>query len=151
MSLPQMHPPPKAWFKKSLVGVEICGVKDHGNHFSSWFLSIGQWKKNSNLIITALFHHIKGQAELQGRLPTHCYLQADNAAAEGKNRWVLAFCFLLILWGLFETVTLSFLPPGHTHEDVDQDFSTTAKPFLWDTVPTLEDFENFIHEHSSCT
>jgi hypothetical protein len=50
----------------------------------------------------------------------------DNAASENKNRWLVAFLCWLIHKGWFFEVMVSFLPPGHTHVDIDQMFSTLA-------------------------
>ena len=50
------------------------------------------------------------------------YLQLDNAA-DNKNRYLLAFCALLVHTNVFRKVKISFLMVGHTHEDVEQVFS----------------------------
>lgn len=51
------------------------------------------------------------------------YLQADNCFKENKNRYVFFFCALLVALDFFEDVYMSFLPTGHTHEDIDALFS----------------------------
>ena len=75
--------------------------------------------------------------------PTKLYWQLDNTAsgerrvwmrkrltsllpADNKNRFIFAFCALLVHLGVFEVVKLSFLPVGHTHEDIDQGFQVLA-------------------------
>jgi hypothetical protein len=109
-------------------------------------LSIGQYAKDSNYIISTLFQHIREHVANSAHRPHTLYLQADNAAGEGKNRWILGFCALLILWGLFECVDLSFLPPGHTHEDVDQDFSKIS--IFWSIdVFSMNQLEQLMHKY----
>ena len=48
------------------------------------------------------------------------YLQMDGASGENKNRWVAMFCACLVQLSAFKKVKISFLPVGHTHEDIDQ-------------------------------
>ena len=47
----------------------------------------------------------------------------DNCARENKNRYVFGYLGLLVQRKVFKEVILSFLPVGHTHEDIDQMFS----------------------------
>ena len=59
----------------------------------------------------------------------------------------MAFCVLLIEWRIFDVVTLSFLPLGHGHNDVDHKFSLVAKPFFDASVQHFEDFEKLCYQH----
>ena len=52
-------------------------------------------------------------------LPPILTLQLDNASRDNKNRWVFAFCSLLIYKGIFREIYINFLIVGHTHEDID--------------------------------
>jgi hypothetical protein len=47
-------------------------------------------------------------------LPKRLYLQLDNSAKDNKNRFVMAFCSLLIARGIFKEVTVGFLVVRHT-------------------------------------
>ena len=64
----------------------------------------------------------------------------DNCARENKNKYVLSYCNYLIQQNLFKTIELSFLPVGHTHEDIDQMFSRFAEYFRCHDAITFEDF-----------
>ena len=59
-------------------------------------------------------------------LPKHLVLQMDNSAKDNKNQTMLAFSSDLVARGIFETVTMSFLMKGHTHEDIDAAFSKVS-------------------------
>lgn len=59
-------------------------------------------------------------------LPRHLTLQMDNSMKDNKNQIVMAFCSDLVTRGVFETMVMSFLMVGHTHEDVDA-FSKVAQ------------------------
>jgi hypothetical protein len=64
----------------------------------------------------------------------------DNCARENKNRYVLSYCNYLIQQKVFNTIELSFLPVGHTHEDIDQMFSRFAEYFRTYDAPSISDF-----------
>jgi hypothetical protein len=56
-------------------------------------------------------------------LPKTLFIQLDNCSGENKNKFVFAFLSSLVTKGMFDSIVVSFLPVGHTHEDVDQVFS----------------------------
>jgi hypothetical protein len=53
----------------------------------------------------------------------------DNCGRENKNQYVLSYLAYLVRQRMFSEVELSFLPVGHTHEDVDQMFSKFSSYF----------------------
>ena len=53
-------------------------------------------------------------------------MQADNAS-DNKNLAMYAVCELLRDTGVFRKVKYSFLPVGHTHEDVDASFGCLSR------------------------
>lgn len=55
------------------------------------------------------------------------FLQVDNCWRDNKNLTVLRFLGYLIHLNIFDNVYLSSLPPGHTHEDIDQKFSVISR------------------------
>ena len=54
------------------------------------------------------------------------HLQVDNTSKQNKNKFMIGYLACLVKWHVFSQVYLSFLPVGHTHEDVDQYFSKIA-------------------------
>jgi hypothetical protein len=68
----------------------------------------------------------------------------DNCVGENKNRTVIAFCGMLVQKNIYQSVTLSFLIPGHTHEDIDQMFSTWSQHYYSKSLFTLEHIPHFI-------
>ena len=69
-----------------------------------------------NRVLTDCFNPPDGQRADQ---PRHLWLQLDNCGGENKNHPVMAYCALLVAKGALDSVTVAFLPVGHTHEDVD--------------------------------
>ena len=51
--------------------------------------------------------------------PTELNVQLDNTAKDNKNRATLGYFAYLVGSGVFKRVIVSFLPVGHTHEDID--------------------------------
>ena len=52
-------------------------------------------------------------------LPPVLNLQLDNVIEDNKNRFVFAFCLLLMYHGIFQEVYINFLIVGHTYNDID--------------------------------
>ena len=72
--------------------------------------------------------------------PHTLYLQADNAS-DNKNFVMYALCQLLRDKGIFKKVKLSFLPVGHTHEDVDACFGALSRQLATHDAVTIADVE----------
>ena len=75
------------------------------------------------------------------------HVQLDNTTKENKNHTVFAFLAWLVQSGNFHKVTVSFLPVGHTHEDIDALFGVVVR-FLR-KVPvtyTHEELRQQVHE-----
>jgi hypothetical protein len=83
-------------------------------------------------------------------LPKRLYLQLDNSAKDNKNRFVMAFCSLLIARDIFKEVTVGFLIIGHTHEDIDAYFSYLSKLLKQKNTYVLADLmKAFMDSHKS--
>ncbi|ELR15619.1 uncharacterized protein ACA1_377230 [Acanthamoeba castellanii str. Neff] len=102
--LPLLVPLPLAWKDLHLYKLGIHGFINHGLHRRSLYLHQGQFSC--------------------GLHPSTLYLQFDNCSWENKNKYMLAYCHWLVFNKVFQSITISFLPVGHTHEDIDQMFST---------------------------
>lgn len=58
------------------------------------------------------------------RKPHKLYLQLDNTTKQNKSSFIFGYlAWLLESDQIIEEVIVSFLPVGHTHEDIDQLFS----------------------------
>ncbi len=124
---------PKAWMHYgNRLTMVLGGLIDHSHGKHLYLHPQPFWPKDANLVISTLFHHIHSHI-IDNLTPDSCpsvlYLQADNCAAENKNVFMLSFLSLLISLDVFKEVYLSFLLVGHTHEDIDQLFSTAQTKF----------------------
>jgi hypothetical protein len=101
------------------------GVIVHGRcHYA--FSYLPNIKHGTNVIIEAL-HHVLLHQKLFGELPRNLYVQLDNTSKQNKNKFLIGWLACLVQWGLFDSIFISFLPVGHTHEDIDQMFSCIAR------------------------
>jgi hypothetical protein len=74
-----------------------------------------------NLTIEIVQRSLKLAEGHLGRLPPELYLQMDNCFRENKNSALFNWLGTLCERGLFpKGVFISFLPKGHTHNEVDQ-------------------------------
>jgi hypothetical protein len=106
--------------KYHLIGVLVHGV-------GSWVYTMAdRFKSDSNVTIEVLQRVLAEIEAKKGRLPRKLYLQMDNCTRENKNKYVLGYLSWLVQRGVFDEIELSFLPVGHTHEDIDQMFSRIA-------------------------
>jgi len=64
------------------------------------------------------------------------HIQGDNSSKDNKNRVVFAYLCWLIMIGWFDDIEFHCLLQGHTHEDIDQLFSTIARIFYTSTIGT---------------
>ena len=69
------------------------------------FIDMLQWPHDSNLTITTLLN-VLIESDKVHPLPERLYLQLDNTSRENKNKYVLAFCSVLIEMKTFKKVCL---------------------------------------------
>ncbi|VDI09707.1 Hypothetical predicted protein [Mytilus galloprovincialis] len=132
------NPVSEAVNKVDQLTTHVTGVLAHGQNKFFTFLDWNQYAHDSNLTMNILMLILHQISKLMGnKLPPILYLQADNCWRENKNRYVLGFCELLVHQRIFNEVHLSFLPVGHTHEDVDAAFSRIAETLRRNDAETM--------------
>ena len=78
--------------------------------------------------------------------PERLHVTFDNAAGDAKNQWTFRYLGLLVLHGVFDSITVSTLIVGHTHDIVDQMFSVWAKLLCITDCKTYEQMRRLFHE-----
>jgi len=66
----------------------------------------------------------------------------DNAAKDNKNVTMFAYLCYLVKMGWFQCVHVHFLPPGHTHSNLDQKYSVISQRLKKKDVFTLPQLIN---------
>ena len=108
----------------------VMGVKVHGIG-SYAFIVDDTVRKGANLvceILRLVLNDLNSQQKLPHDEPV-LYLQVDNCG-ENKNKTLLAFLTDLVRRKIFRKIKAGFLMVGHTHDDIDQIFSTIATHIL---------------------
>nr|XP_006815072.1 PREDICTED: uncharacterized protein LOC102804474 [Saccoglossus kowalevskii] len=83
-------------------------------------------------------------SEVKTHLAKVLYLQLDNCFRENKNRFLLSLMELMVEINVFEEIFVSFLPVGHTHENVDQMFSKISTKLGHRNTYTIDDLEETV-------
>jgi hypothetical protein len=124
-ALPYHHVATHLTQKALRVPVHLMGVLVHGEavHAYTYFEN---FKQGNNVTIEAIHSALCDKLARDGCLPTRLYLQLDNTSKQCKGRYMIGWLGYLVHVGRFDHIVLSFLPVGHTHEDIDQVFSRLA-------------------------
>ena len=140
---------------------KIAGVLFHkalgGEDFLCLFTSPHNLRGGANLTIDALCRGLFALLEAwdssgqntYGR--TNLFIQLDNTGKDNKNRYFFSFCDYLIHIGVFESITVSFLPVGHTHEDIDRRFSYISRGLEDRAVCCLGDLHECLQDSQGST
>ena len=95
-----------------LMGGLVHGFRAYG------YTYLRNIKHGTNIVIEVLHRIFCDYKEAKGKLPPVCFLQFDNTSKQNKSQYMFGWLSCLVEWGLFREVIVSFLPVGHTHEDI---------------------------------
>jgi hypothetical protein len=122
--IPHVHGHPKSWDNATKLKSQFGGFIIHGVGSRIFVFEEGL-KKDANLwsslFLQALIDEKKRREEARQPWPSVLYLQMDNGG-DNKNKELFMLGELLVRLGIFHKVKYSFLPVGHTHEDIDAMF-----------------------------
>ena len=121
-SAEKTHSSDSAWkLKMHLLGVLVHGIGSYA------YTCPSHVAQGHNVTIQALWDTLVHIKKKQGWLPPVLYLQLDNTTKSCKGKWLCAFLALLLRHRAFKKILISFLPVGHTHEDIDQFFGCLSR------------------------
>ncbi len=119
--------------------VKLIGILEHAAENKLRLLTMtDEHKSGANHIIESIHRYLMDRS-LSSAVPPTMYVQVDNCTRENKNRFFLSYMESLVRWKVFKVIEVSFLPIGHTHEDIDQAFSTTSNRLRQRDAITLPD------------
>jgi len=146
-AIPKESRASKATSSAERLNLRLMGAKSHG-HPQINFLTpvLPNFGKGSNMtvqVINDLMCEVfQRRTKSKHKLPLGVlYVQLDNAASDNKNRYVFAFLGLFVLYDLVTRVYISFLPVGHTHEDIDGLFGNLSQRLRDKEVNTLSEMK----------
>jgi hypothetical protein len=133
------------------LDISLEGVLTHGPFGRMDFYIVPHtFKGGSNVTIHCLNESLKRTqkvyAEHKKKRPSTWFLQLDNTTKENKNQFVLAWLQTLVDTGVFDTIYVSFLPVGHTHEDIDQRFSIVSRALRRESILSVQQLEVFLNQ-----
>lgn len=143
--LPHFTTTPKSQRGHSLK-VKLVGLLEHRLQVRLFLYTMTQdHETGANHVIEAL-HRFLLTKRMEGPLPRKLFIQLDNCSRENKNRYVMGYLEMLVSACVFDSVECGFLPVGHTHEDVDQAFSSTSSRLRTHDAITLADLHRELRQ-----
>lgn len=125
--------------KVQLIGLLHHGIVDQLN----LHLMTDEHENDSNHIVD-VFHRFINEKNSQESLPKILFLQLENCVWENKNELFLSYMERLVIWGVFESMEISFLHIVHTHTDIYQTFISTAETLRRSDDPTFADMRRVL-------
>jgi hypothetical protein len=125
------------------VKTHVVGALMHG-HPPLCFISGNACKQGNNVTIQALYECLLKLEERPGGIPPTVFVQLDNTSKQNKSQFFFGFCELLVHYGTVTKFVISFLPVGHTHEDIDQFFSRIAEYLRKHDALSLQHLQDLI-------
>jgi hypothetical protein len=143
--LPNPGRMPKTLDACEAVKFHVTGVIVHG-FMHMMYTWADNFPKDPNVTCSTLLEALKDLRKLMGDdwlMPDKLYAQFDNCSGENKNQVTMTFLCILVHFGVFNKIKVSFLQVGHTHEDIDQMFSRLSVVWgpvdIW-SLPQLVEF-----------
>jgi len=135
---------------KSTAGMEVLktrvmGLYSYGRGFVGYW-ALPFYSQSINLTIACLqhfFHTVKGE---NASLPPFLFLQMDNAAKDNKNTTIFAYLSYLVRMNWFQEIYVHFLPPGHTHSNLDQKYSVISQRLKNKDIFNMHDLTSEVGE-----
>lgn len=119
--------------------VKLVGLLDHKKPNEVHLMTMTEeHETGANHMVEAVHRFLMTRSK-EGPLPRNLYVQLDNCTRENKNKFFLGYLEYLVAQRVFDTVEASFLPVGHTHEDVDQLFSRTSERLRSHDAVTMQE------------
>lgn len=98
--------------------------------------------KGSNAVISYLHHFF----ETYGLGEKHVDLHCDNCSGQNKNRYVLWYFAWRVMTRKHVTISVNFMPPGHTKFAPDWCFGLLKRKFRRSEVHCLDDLCEVVHQ-----
>ena len=121
----------------------IYGCIAHGRDTYA-FTTPAHVKQGHNVTIQTLHYVLLDIKRKEGRIPKTIHLQLDNTVKQCKGKYLFSYLAFLVESGVTEKIIVSFLPVGHTHEDIDQFFSRISVYLRVHNAPSRRQLGNCV-------
>ena len=147
LNIPRLKVSLKSKFAMKQVNQCLYGVHFHG-HVSYMVMSDHTVAGGANFTCQVMYESLcrlrTDVPMYREQLPRTLFLQVDNASKETKNKAVTAYCAALVEAGVFDTIIVSYLLKGHTHEDIDQIFSVVSEKLQSIDILWFDEFDEAV-------
>lgn len=143
--LPHFTTTPKSQ-RGHAMKVKLVGLLEHRLQNRLSLATMTQEHQTGANHVIEMVHRFLNRKRSESQLPAKLFVQLDNCTRENKNRYLMGYFEMLVRNLVFESVEVGFLPIGHTHEDVDQCFSSTSARLRLHNAITLND----LHRELRC-
>ena len=99
-----------------------------------------------NTVISCLHHYF----ETYGLGERSCRLHADNCSGQNKNKTMLAYLAWRTMFGLHESISLSFMIAGHTRCLVDGCFGMLRRKYRRSDCDCVADLAKAVEQSARC-
>ena len=99
-----------------------------------------------NTVISCLHHYF----ETYGLGECSCRLHADNCSGQNKNKTMLAYLAWRTMFGLHESISLSFMIAGHTRCLVDGCFGMLRRKYRRSDCDCVADLAKAVEQSARC-
>jgi len=103
--------------------------------------------KSSSYIVSMLHHYFNNFAIGEKILNLH----ADNCCWQNKNFTLMSYLNYRVMTGMNETITISYMPPGHTKFSCDWAFGLFKKKFRITEAYTLQHVKSIVENSTPQT
>lgn len=148
--LPHFSVPATAHSRMAKVPFQSVGLINVSTDEYFYFDFFPWWAKTPNLIMSVLYMYLFTFLRTvdPSKRPRILWLQMDNCFKENKNRFMIGFLAWMVYIGWFSKVVISFLPPGHSHADVDRMFSSRSNSLKKNDATTPIHLQNLTSKSS---
>lgn len=120
----------------------FTGVKEHGVGLTI-YRNFNNVQKGADLTIYCILRQLEAFKERHGYYPERLFVQCDGGS-ENANKYLLAMLELLVVKRCCREVFFTRLPTGHTHEDIDAEFSVIKSCFKNESCETVQMYKERI-------
>lgn len=120
----------------------LQGVLQHGQS-TNIYRTFPNIFGGANLAIHVVLMDLLERYERDGCLPPTVFIRVDGGS-ENANKFLLAICELIVSRRLCQTIIISRLPVGHTHEDIDGVFSRIWTKMRDASVATPQKYMHYV-------
>lgn len=126
-------------YKVAIFGIQCDPLSKQINYLIPECAVTG---KGANQVVS----YVHDFLETNGLGEKHAYFHGDNCCAQNKNNMLMGYFLWRVLNNMNETITMSFLPVGHTKFSPDPAFGILKAKFRRSTINNLNELVQVVND-----